>query len=337
MYRVGKIGMRFRPFTELTGVSTRGYSRSLQRAVCDFGADHSFGKVNEKLEEHYGITLPSSAARKITEYHASKVYDIKNGLTKLNQLSTDVVIGESDGSMIPIVDTLSLASTDQPKQDRRKNKRLHWKEARLSLAHAKGSLTPYFAATMESVHVAGEQILHCVQQAGAHEKTKVHCVGDGAVWIADQVEKKFGSNGVYLIDFYHLCEYLSAAAPHCDPGDESAWLKKQKELMKLSQHNAVLSALKPHVEAKAVEEAQAPVRACYRYINNRPNQLDYLSAKNQDLPIGSGEVESAHRYVIQKRLKIAGAWWNINNAKYMIALRVARANNSWGQYWKMAA
>jgi hypothetical protein len=31
------------------------------------------------------------------------------------------------------------------------------------------------------------------------------------------------------------------------------------------------------------------------------------------LPIGSGEIESAHRYVIQNRLKIAGAWWKMEN------------------------
>jgi hypothetical protein len=36
----------------------------------------------------------------------------------------------------------------------------------------------------------------------------VHCVGDGARWIANQVEEKFGSNGTYLIDFYHLCQEL---------------------------------------------------------------------------------------------------------------------------------
>ena len=41
--------------------------------------------------------------------------------------------------------------------------------------------------------------------------------------------------------------------------------------------------------------------------------------------MGSGEVESAHRYVLQKRLKISGAWWDINQAKSMIALRVKRA------------
>jgi hypothetical protein len=49
------------------------------------------------------------------------------------------------------------------------------------------------------------------------------------------------------------------------------------------------------------------------------------------------EIESAHRYIIQVRLKISGAWWNIENAAKMLALRVARANGDWEKYWAEAA
>jgi hypothetical protein len=313
-------------------VKPRGYSQHLQRVICDFGADHAFGQVSMKLQEHYGISVPYTASRQITEIHAAQIQLTKD-LYKPKCQDADIIIAESDGSMIPIVETVH----SDAKQDRRKNKRLHWREARLSLAHAKDSITPYFAATLDSVSEAGQQLLACVNQSGAHEKTKVHCVGDGAVWIANQVEERFGSNGTYLIDFYHLCEYLSAAAPHCSAHDEHHWLKQQKESMKKSDYKAVLLALKPYVELKTVEENKAPVRACYRYINNRPKQLDYQLAQEQGLPIGSGEVESAHRYVIQKRLKIAGAWWSIDCAKSMLSLRVMRANNLWNQYWKNAA
>jgi hypothetical protein len=50
------------------------------------------------------------------------------------------------------------------------------------------------------------------------------------------------------------------------------------------------------------------------------------------LPIGSGEVESGHRYMFQNRLKIAGSWWKMENLKKMIALRVLRANGGWEDY-----
>ncbi|MEL7432163.1 MAG: ISKra4 family transposase, partial [Chlamydiota bacterium] len=81
-------------------------------------------------------------------------------------------------------------------------------------------------------------------------------------------------------------------------------------------------------------DADAPVRACYRYLKNRLNYLDYKGAEEKSLPIGSGEIESAHRHVLQNRLKLPGAWWTLENAKNMIHLRTCRANHLWDEYWK---
>ena len=55
------------------------------------------------------------------------------------------------------------------------------------------------------------------------------------------------------------------------------------------------------------------------------------------LPIGSGEVESAHRYVIQDRIKLPGAWWRLDNPEAMLKLRALRANHLWNNYWKRHA
>ena len=93
-------------------------------------------------------------------------------------------------------------------------------------------------------------------------------------------------------------------------------------------------ALKPYVEEEKIAEKEAPVRACYRYLINRPGQFNYQDAIKNDLPIGSGEIESAHRYVIQERLKLSGCWWTTPKAKAMLALRVLRANGNWNDYWQ---
>lgn len=45
-------------------------------------------------------------------------------------------------------------------------------------------------------------------------------------------------------------------------------------------------------------DSDDPVTACDRYLRNRLDQLDYQGALQQGLPIGSGEIESAHRYII---------------------------------------
>ena len=52
--------------------------------------------------------------------------------------------------MIPIVEP------DANQKDKRKGKKLLWKEAKISLAHPKGSRTPIYAATIEGgVEIAG--------------------------------------------------------------------------------------------------------------------------------------------------------------------------------------
>jgi len=325
---------RFRPFVFAANVTNRSYSTPLQRRIADFGADEPFAKVNKKLKEHYGITVPLSAARTTTLKHAEnikKIQDVELGTLKGD--AKQCVISETDGSMIPIVAT---GNSKMP-GDKRKQKSLFYKEARLSLSHAKGSVTPVFSATMGDVKQAGLHLAHCVHRVGINDNTQIHGIGDGAPWIADQVEEQFGSQATYLIDMYHTCEYLGEASATCAPGKEKIWMEKQKERLRASKIAEICQELKLFMEKDNVADKDAPVRRAYRYINNRIHQMDYKAAIDNDLPIGSGEIESAHRYVIQKRLKIAGSWWLERSADNMLALRVNRANGDWDEYWEKAA
>lgn len=321
-----------RPFCRSAGVRCRGYSHPLQRRMTDFGADEAFGQVPAKLKEHYGIEVPISAIRTITEGQAGQIHAQQELETTLPVRGVAWVIAETDGSMIPLVETAAPA-TGEPGGDRRKTRQVRWKEARLSLAHAQGAVTPTFAATLGTPEAVGDQLLDCAIRAGLGKTSRVHSVGDGAPWIADQVQRVFGQQGTYLVDFYHLSDYLAAAAAVCAPEDPAGWFSQQQAQLKQSHVEAVQAAVAPHVEADEVADKAAPARCCYRYLTNRPGQFDYQRALAAELPIGSGEIESAHRYVIQQRLKLAGAWWKEDTAADMLALRTLRANGQWEQYW----
>ena len=179
----------------------------------------------------------------------------------------------------------------------------------------------------------GEQLRDCARRVGLGPTSQVHGVGDGAPWIVNQVHRVFGQQGTYLVDFYHLSEYLAAAAPRCAPQTPGPWLAQQQAQLKRGAVAEVHAGLLPYLEAPEVADALAPVRRCYRDVANRPGQFEYQRALATDLPIGSGEIESAHRYVIQQRLKVAGAWWKEETAAAMLALRTLRANGEWTQYW----
>jgi hypothetical protein len=326
-------GSHVRPFLRVAEVTPRSCSLPLQRAITDFGADHGFGQVPKKLQEHYGITVGGSTARKITEKHGAHMVEQQEREAWPGSPSVcRQQVGELDGSMVPIV--VSEATTE----DKRKHKSLQWQEARLALVHAHGSVTPKFAATFGgSVEESGHALLSCAVAAGFGTNTQLHGVGDGAPWIAEQFAATFGLQASYLIDFYHVCDYLAAAAPTCAPDAPPVWMETQKRRLKNNEGSEVLNQLRPYVEAEEVDNDHAPVRACVRYLSNRLQHLDYKGAIEKGLPIGSGEIESAHRYVIQQRLKLPGAWWKADNVEPMLALRVVRANGDWDKYWEHLA
>ena len=221
---------------------------------------------------------------------------------------------------------------DKDEKDLRKARTTCWKECCLALACEKGSVSPIYAATMGSKDDAGNKLNQCVKRVGMDDKTNLHIVADGAPWIEEQVEKNFGDQANFLIDFYHMSQYLAEASKCCCPENPMEWLKSNQVNMKESKVEKVLSLLKLHLE-KCSMEKDCPARKCLNYLERRIIHLDYKSAIEQGLPIGSGAIESGNKHVIQQRLKITGAWWKKDNAQAMLDLRTLRANGDWEYYW----
>jgi hypothetical protein len=302
----------------------------LQRALVDFAADVSFTRATEKLVEHYGVELSASTVREITQQHGAHLLEQQQQLiTQLGpEAGLEQLVTQTDGSMVPLVEN------SQKSTDKRKNKSLLWGEARLSLARDVNSVTPRLAATMEEAQQAGAVWLDCVNRAGGGTKTKIHCVGDGAPWIIEQARQRFKGQGRYLIDFYHVSEYLAGAATVIAEQKAKGWLEKQQDRLKDNRVGVVIEELLPHIERAEIKDEEAPVRRCHRYLTNHREQMNYREALAAGLPIGSGEVEGGHRWVVQERLKKAGAWWKRENAKRILALRINRANHEWHSYWQ---
>src|SRR5271169_2670376 len=73
------------------------------------------------------------------------------------------IVAQTDGGMIPIVEP------DASQKDKRKGKTLSWREAKIRLAHAKGSQTPVYDGTIEGgVETAGRKLFACAVRAGCH-------------------------------------------------------------------------------------------------------------------------------------------------------------------------
>lgn len=302
-----------------------GRSTRLERVLSDFGAEESFERASKRVKEHYGIEVCTSTVRTVTLKHAGKMLEEERKRPKVRTLSgkgKKRIIAEEDGSMVPMVQI----GTKQ--KDKRKGRETYWAEARLGAACAHGSLKKHYAVTFGNPDEAGEQWAMIVKEAGWGIESKIHGLGDGAPWIASQCRLQFGNQATYLLDFYHACEHLGAVADACLGKDkQKAWFDKQKERLKKGKIDAVMESLKQLFKPGNVAEKT------FNYFDNRRDQLFYKRTLDAQLPIGSGMIESGHRHVLQKRLKLPGAWWLLSNARKMAQLRVLRANELWEHYW----
>jgi hypothetical protein len=322
-----------RPFAQRAGVSGRSKSVRLQRAICDFGIEHSFASGNRRLLEHYGFTLNASAFRQTTLAHAARAaqmlgQEVAQSYRTLPVKGPEVLIAEADGSMLHTVPAGLARKGARPRQ---------WQEIRLLAVQPHQSLQTTYAATFGSVQEAGRRWGHAAKMAGRSLTSRLHVVADGAEWISLQTREIFGKDATLVTDFYHVSEYLAAAALLCRPAHPTSWRHTQQKRLLRGASALVIAHLAPQREADTVPDEDAPVRAAHRYLSNRADTLDYPTALAAGLPIGSGLIESGHKHVLQARLKLPGSCWLLNNAESMAQLRVLRANDRWADLWPLAA
>jgi len=317
-----------RPLPPRLGVTPRGKSRRLERALTDFGCEHSFAKAAGRVLEHYGFELSVSAVRQATLKHAHRAREkledqYAQPFRILPLVGAEHLIAEADGTMICTV-------APGPRKGKRPRQ---WKEMRLVAAQALGKVETTYAATFGDVVEVGRRWGHCAREAGWGLNSQIHGLGDGAEWIRLQMQEVFRAQGRFLCDFFHVSEYLGDAAPSCRTHAPGPWRRTQQKRLKRGASAQVIQALAEHLEPEGTPEENAPVRHGHRYLTNRTDCLDYPRAIRLGLPIGSGLIESGHRHVLQARLKNAGTAWLADHADRIANLRVLRTNGHWNDLW----
>ena len=152
-------------------------------------------------------------------------------------------------------------------------------------------------------------------------------VSDGATWIKNWIEDAF-PKAVSILDYYHVCEHLHkfSSSIFSDKVIEKKWTDKQKEWLLKGKVKIVISNIKRI--GKNTEQANELIG----YYSNNKNRMNYQEyVKIGCGIIGSGAIESAHRTLVQKRMKQSGQRWSWKGAQHMLNLRVVRKNNDWNK------
>ena len=170
---------------------------------------------------------------------------------------------------------------------------------------------------------------------------KLLFVADGALWIWDRVKPliealNLKAEQVYeLIDFYHAVEHLSALAKlktSWSEKEREQWIKKQRRNLKKGEISTVITAIK--LACKGSKNKLLKREREY-FVKNKL-RMRYGDVAQQQMPIGSGAMESSIRRVVNLRLKGACIYWNEDSANEMLLLRCYYKSGRWNMLKDMA-
>jgi len=155
--------------------------------------------------------------------------------------------------------------------------------------------------------------------------------------IVKKVARKLGVAITIIVDLIHVLEYLwkAAYAFHKDGSREAeAWV--QDRLLWLLQGEAmkVTRTLRQEARDAKLDTAKlTPVNKCLRYLRGVRDFINYHVALALGLPIATGVIEGACRYLVKDRMERTGARWSLAGAEAVLRLRALRASGDFDDYW----
>jgi transposase len=175
------------------------------------------------------------------------------------------------------------------------------------------------------------QDLEIAKNAGLipEHKARLCLIGDGAPWIWNRMHELFPT-AKEILDLYHCSERLHAAA-HVQYGkgarEAQQWVEATLARLFHNQAKHVIAGLKRMKPSCA--EAAKEIEKLIGYLSRHKERIHYGAAKRGGYHIGSGAIESAHKFIGHVRLKRSGAWWYPTHAQNILKLRCAKYNGTY--------
>ena len=336
-------GNNAKPLTDEMRITHRGSGVTVNRALTDFGIVESFCHASERSAEHYKYDIGPSAVSRVTkqiaqealEYNETILADAgqKYGMIDDDKELIGPLLIELDGCVIrtavfaPIENTEETSPIMNPPK---KGKTVNWRDVRIGLTRPLGAASKTYVGMMSSYPEVAGLLFDASVMVGMTPDTEVIGVADGGTGLKEELENQF-ADLQFILDKTHLKDHLYETAKASGiPGKErQEWVSSR--LKDISE--GVVGRIKEELEQEYELEPDPRLKRLIGYLTRFYNALNYDEFKKKEYPIRSGEIESAHKSVPQKRFKPPGASWHPDSVNPMPALRVLRADDWWKDFW----
>jgi hypothetical protein len=305
-----------------------GMSHYLQDMVCFVGQTEVFDEGEELLKRLSGVEVSDKQIERVCHEYGERLEEKTEEEEKKVLVNHELHYAMADGSMILT-------------REKSKDGKSKWAEMKLGrvfkasddmILGTKNESRKWIRASKYIAHLG-----HCDEFYDKFSELldplpNLVFIADGARWIWDRVGS-FHPKAIQILDFFHVMEHLWAVLLLCwklnfeTETQRNQWIAKQKELLLEGQVELVCK----NVEALKVQGVKNldKQKELIQYYTNNAQRMKYDEYLEKGLLIGSGPIESAHRNVIQKRLKRSGQRWTKKGAQQIANLRVAYKSEDW--------
>jgi Uncharacterised protein family (UPF0236) len=334
----------FYPLDEALGLRSGHLQLDVQQAAADLATELPYETASTLFGRLTGISVSSERMHTLTHQAAEglTVLDVAPSRDKIDQLVAQVATGRFrhpvlvlgiDGAYVPSrpESTRGRRPGQARQRARRARWRHEWREAkgfRFYLLDGDRIVHVLSWHQVQNEHDLGEA-LRQVKAAGLipEETVRLWVVCDGAEWIWKPIQALF-PQACQVLDYYHCSEYLHkvAKAQYADPLQAQEWAEATLTRLYLGKVGQVLGGLRRMQPTS--DEALKAIDNCWIHLNEHRGRTTYRKFRRGDYPLGSGEMESANKFICPVRLKRSGAWWYEENSNQMLALRCAKYNGT---------
>ena len=163
------------------------------------------------------------------------------------------------------------------------------------------------------------------------------CEARQTIWVSDGsrglwriFQGWFSWHAIGVLDFYHAAENLWKGASSWLDGRTNAarqWFTQARHRLRHGQLQSILNDLTQTLQNPDLDpKARKAVTNLKNYLTTHVEHMNYEQLKKKGIPLGSGFVESACKWLIQQRFKCVGMRWSEQGFDHLLHLRLLWVN-----------
>lgn len=297
-------------------------SSKLQENICLLAQSQVFDDSEELLSSILGISMSAKQIQRVSECYGAEI-----------EIKEESLIKKETGLSAPKTEELTYVMPDGSMIYTREE---GWKEIKVGRIFQQKDIVKIqedrkqITRSLYVCHLGEHKDFLGKMEHYVERYRKKICVADGAKWIWNWASDRY-PDMIQILDFYHaiekLCGYAGLQYP--DEKQRTKWIEKQKKLLLEDKIDKIITAIEKQ-KPKTPEAEKALCNLLTYYKNNR-TRMYYGTYRAKGYLIGSGAIESAHRNVVQQRLKLSGQRWSVQGAQQIVNLRAYKKSDRWNE------